>query len=61
MLEKEGAKDRNGKVLLRDKQMRHLRALRGQLKAAEQVLWVRRMNGIRERAEKVVRKEIIYS
>lgn len=32
-----------------------------QLKAQEQMLWVRRMNNIRARAEEIVRDEIIYS
>lgn len=32
-----------------------------QLKAADQMLWVRKMNGIRVRAEEVVREEIIYN
>ena len=32
-----------------------------QLKAADQMLWVRKMNGIRARAEEIVREEIIYS
>jgi hypothetical protein len=31
-----------------------------QLKAENQMLWVQRMNGIRERAEEVVREELIY-
>lgn len=32
-----------------------------QLKAQEQILWVQRMNGIRARAEEIVREEIIYT
>ena len=32
-----------------------------QLKAQEQMLWVRRMNNIRARAEEIVRGEIIYT
>lgn len=32
-----------------------------QLKAQDQMLWVRRMNGIRESAEEIVREEIIYN
>ena len=32
-----------------------------QLKAADQMLWVRKMNGIRARAEEVVREKIIYT
>ncbi|RKJ66298.1 TnpV protein [Roseburia sp. 1XD42-69] len=31
-----------------------------QLKAQNQMLWVRRMNNIRARAEEIVREEIIY-
>lgn len=31
-----------------------------QLKAQDQMLWVKRMNNIRARAEEIVRKEIIY-
>ena len=31
-----------------------------QLKAQDQMLWVRRMNCIRARAEEIVREEIIY-
>lgn len=31
-----------------------------QLKAQEQMLWVRRMNNIRARVEEIVREEIIY-
>jgi len=30
------------------------------LKAQDQILWVRRMNNIRTRAEEIVREEIIY-
>ena len=32
-----------------------------QLKAQDQMLWVRRMNSIRARAEEIVREEIIYN
>ena len=31
------------------------------LKSEQQLLWVQRMNGIRERAEEMVRQEIIFS
>ena len=31
-----------------------------QLKAQDQMLWVRKMNNIRARAEEIVREEIIY-
>ena len=30
------------------------------LKAADQMVWVRRMNNIRNRAEEIVLKEIVY-
>ena len=30
------------------------------LKAEDQMLWVRKMSGIRARAEEVVREEIVY-
>lgn len=32
-----------------------------QLKAADQMLWVRKMNSIREKAEEIVREEIVYT
>ena len=32
-----------------------------QLKAKNQMLWVRRMNNIRARAEEIVREEIIFN
>ncbi len=32
-----------------------------QLKAQDQMLWVKRMNNIRVRAEEIVREEIVYS
>lgn len=32
-----------------------------QLKGQDQMLWVRKINNFRERAEEIVRKEIIYS
>lgn len=32
-----------------------------QLMVQDQMLWIRKMNGVRERAEEIVRKEIIYS
>ena len=31
-----------------------------QLKAKNQILWVKRMNNIQERAEEIVREEIVY-
>lgn len=41
-------------------QMARKEGVTEQLKAQEQMLWVQRMNNIRERAEEIVRKEIIY-
>lgn len=38
-----------------------VRGVTERLKAEQQLLWVQRMNGIRERAEEMVREEIIYS
>lgn len=32
-----------------------------ELKAKDQMVWVRQMNGIRERAEEVILKELIYA
>ena len=41
-------------------QMAKQEGVTGQLKAQDQMLWVRRMNNIRARAEEIVREEIIY-
>ena len=41
-------------------QMAEREGVTGQLKEQEQMLWGKRMNGIRARAEEVVREEIIY-
>ncbi len=41
-------------------QMAEKEGVTEQLKTQEQMLWVRKMNNIRERAEEVVREEIIY-
>ncbi len=41
-------------------QMARKEGVTEQLKAQEQMLWVQRMNNIRERAEEIVRKEITY-
>ncbi len=41
-------------------QMAEKEGVTEQLKAQEQMLWVKRMNNIRARAEEVVREEIIY-
>lgn len=41
-------------------QMKQAEGVNEQLKAADQMEWMRRMNSIRNRAEKVVLNEIIY-
>jgi len=41
-------------------QMAEKEGVTEQLKAQEQMLWVRKMNNIRARAEEIVREEIIY-
>lgn len=41
-------------------QMAEREGVTERLKAQDQMLWVRRMNGIRERAEEIVREEIIF-
>ena len=42
------------------KQMAKQEGVTEQLKGQDQILWVRRMNNIRARAEEIVREEIIY-
>ena len=42
-------------------QMAEREGVTEQLKAQDQMRWVRRMNSIRTRAEEIVREEIIYS
>lgn len=42
-------------------QMAKRESVTEQLKAQEQMFWVRRMNNIRARAEEIVREEIIYT
>lgn len=42
------------------KQMADMEGVTEQLKAQDQMLWVKRMNNIRARAEEIVREEIIY-
>ena len=42
-------------------QMAKQEGVTGQLKAQDQMLWVRRMNNIRARAEEIVREKIIFS
>ncbi len=41
-------------------QMAEKEGVTEQLKAQDQMLWVKRMNNIRARAEEIVREEIIY-
>ena len=41
-------------------QMKERQGVTEQLKAENQMLWVQRMNNIRERAEEIVRTEILY-
>ena len=41
-------------------QMAEREGVTEQLKAQNQMLWVKRMNNIRERAEEIVREEIVY-
>ena len=41
-------------------QMAEREGVTEQLKAQEQMLWVRRMNNIRNAAEEIVLKEIVY-
>ena len=43
------------------KQMAEKEGVTEQLKVRDQMLWVRRMNCIRARAEEIVREEIIYT
>ena len=42
-------------------QMAEKEGITWQLKAQDQMLWVRRMNNIRARAEEIVLKEIVYN
>ena len=42
-------------------QMAKAEGVNEQLKAADQMIWVQKMNNIRERAEEIVREEIIHS
>jgi len=41
-------------------QMAEREGVTERLKAQDQMLWVQRMNNIRERAEEIVREEIVY-
>ena len=42
-------------------QMAEREGVTEQLKTQDQMLWIRKMNGIRVRAEEIVREEIIYT
>ncbi len=54
----EQAEERFGLLV---EQMAKQEGVTEQLKAQNQMLWVRKMNNIRARAEEIVRNEIIYS
>ena len=41
-------------------QMAEREGVNEKLKASDQMLWVRRMNNIRDRAEEIVREDIIF-
>ena len=43
------------------KQLAHREGVTEQLKAESQILWVKKMNSIRNRAEEIVNHELIYS
>ena len=43
------------------KQLAHREGVTEQLKAESQILWVKKMNSIRNRAEEIVNYELIYS
>ena len=48
-------------MLLLTKQMAECEGVTEQLKAQEQMLWVQRMNSIRDRAIEIVNHELIYA
>ena len=48
-------------MLLLKKQMAEREGITEQLKAQDQVLWVQRMNNIRDRAIEIVNHELIYA
>lgn len=50
----------NAKLALLTKQMAEKEGINEHLKAQDQMVWVRAMNSIRNRAEEVVLKELIY-
>ena len=50
----------NAKLALLTKQMAQKEGITEELKAQDQLAWVRAMNNIRNRAEEIVLKELIY-
>lgn len=50
----------NAKLALLTKQMVEIEGISEQLKAQDQMAWVRAMNSIRNRAEEIILKELIY-
>ena len=48
-------------MLLLTKQMAEREGVTEQLKAQDQMLWVQRMNNIRDRAMEIVNHELIYA
>ena len=48
-------------MLLLTKQMAEREGVTERLKARDQMLWVQRMNNIRDRATEIVNHELIYS
>ena len=48
-------------MLLLTKQMAECEGVTEQLKAQDQMLWVQRMNSIRDRAIEIVNHELIYA
>ena len=48
-------------MLLLTKQMAEREGVTEQLKAQDQMLWVQRMNNIRDRAMEVVNNDLIYA
>lgn len=51
----------NAKLALLTKQMAQKEGISEQLKAQEQMAWVRAMNSIRNRAEEIINMEIIFA
>ena len=51
----------NDRLRLITEQMAAAEGVTEQLKAADQMLWVQRMNGIRNRVEEIIKAELIYA